>query len=142
MGLIAKTGLKILRGLTVIQRDYPIGAHMVPRSTAHIKGSKTGVSQIPRESVEEEEGDMEKEIERFTSTPECSTQPSFEAPARGPDRLDRLIARVEQMYTMLDSYVQHIADQFPYIQGQITALSSQIKDMSMEQGFDSESEQF
>ena len=40
------------------------------------------------------------------------------------------------MYTMLDSHVQHIADQFAYIQGQITALSSQFEDMSMVQGFD------
>ena len=44
------------------------------------------------------------------------------------------------MYTMLDSHVQHIADQFAYIQGQITALSSQIEDTSMAQGSDLESE--
>ena len=47
MGLIAKTRLKLLSGLTVVQRDYPIGAHTVTRSTAHIKGSKTGVHTIP-----------------------------------------------------------------------------------------------
>lgn len=45
------------------------------------------------------------------------------------------------MYDRLDSYVQHTVDQFTYIQG-ITALSSQIEDMSMEQGSDLESEQF
>ena len=83
-----------------------------------------------------------EEIKRFTSTPESSTQPSSQAPAWGPDRLDHLIVRVEQMYTMLDSHVQHTTNQFAYIQGQITALSSQIEDMSMEQGSDSESEQF
>ena len=43
MGLIAKTRLKLTSGLTVVQRDYPIGAHTVTRSTAHIKGSKIGV---------------------------------------------------------------------------------------------------
>ena len=47
MGLIAKTRLKLLSGLTVVQRDYPIGAHTVTRSTAHIKGSKTVVHTIP-----------------------------------------------------------------------------------------------
>ena len=43
---------------------------------------------------------------------------------------------------MIDSHVQHTADQFAYIQGQLTALSSQIEDMSIEQGSDSESQQF
>jgi len=46
------------------------------------------------------------------------------------------------MFGMLDSHMQHIADQFAYIQGQITALSSQIEDMLMMQGLDLESEQF
>ena len=46
------------------------------------------------------------------------------------------------MYTMLDSYVQHTADQFAYVQGQITALSSQIDDFSVDQGLDSEFDQF
>jgi len=32
------------------------------------------------------------------------------------------------MFTMLDSHVQHTATQFAYVQGQITALSSQIED--------------
>ena len=107
MGLIAKTRLKLPSGLTVVQRDYPIGAYTVTQSTAHIRGSKTGVSQIPRDRDEEEGGDTEEEIERFTSAPESSAQPSSQALAWGPDRLDRLIAKVEQMYTMLDSHVQH-----------------------------------
>ena len=46
------------------------------------------------------------------------------------------------MYGMLDFYVQHTMDQFAYIQGQITALFSQIEDMLMEQGSDSKFEQF
>ena len=87
-------------------------------------------------------GDTEEKIDRFTSAPESSAQPSSSTLARGPDRLDRLLDRVDQMYTMLDSYVQHTATQFAYIQGQITALSSQIKDLSMAQGSDSKSDQF
>ena len=120
----------------------PIGAHIVTWSKAHITGSKTGVSQIPRDSVEEEGGDTNEEIERFTFAPESSAQPSSQAQARGPDRLDRLIAIVDQMFGMLDSHMQHIVDQFAYIQGQITALSSQIEDMLMMKGLDLESEQF
>ena len=85
MGLIAKARLKLLSGLTVVQRDYPIGAHTVTRSTTHIKGSKIGVHTIPWDRVEEEGGDTEEEIDRFTSAPETSAQPSFSAPTRGPD---------------------------------------------------------
>ena len=46
------------------------------------------------------------------------------------------------MYGMLESHVQHTSDQFAYIQGQIIALSSQIEDMTIAQGSDSESDQF
>ena len=142
MGLIAKAKLKLPKGLTVVQRDYPIGAHTVNRSTAHIKGSKTGVHTIPWDRVEDERGDIEEEIDKFTFAPESSAQPSSSAPARGPDRLDRLLDRVDKMFTMLESHVKHIATQFVYIQGQIIALSSQIKDLSMARGSDSEFDQF
>ena len=81
MGLIAKVRFKLPSGLTVQQRDYPISAHTVTHSTAHIKGSKTSVSQILRDHVEEEGGDTKEEIERFTSAPESSAQPSSSAPA-------------------------------------------------------------
>ena len=97
---------------------------------------------IPRDHVEEEGGDTEEEIDRFTSAPETSAHPSSSVPTRGPDRLDRLLARVEQMYTMLDSHVQHTADQFAYVQDQIIALSFQIDDLSVTHGSDSESDQF
>ena len=73
MGLLAKTRFKISSDLKVVQRDYPIGDHIVNRSTAHIKGSKTGVHTIPRDRVEDEGGDTEEEIDRFTSAPESST---------------------------------------------------------------------
>ena len=72
MGLIAKTRLKISSSLTIVPRDYPIGANTVTRSRAHITGPKTSVSQIPRDNVEEEGGDTEEEIDRFTSAPESS----------------------------------------------------------------------
>ena len=116
--------------------------HTVTRSTAHIKGSKTGVHTIPQVHVADEGEDTEEEIDRFTSTTEPSAQPSSSAPARGPGRLDCLLDRVEQMYTMLDSHMWHTADQFAYVQGQITALSSQIDDLSINHGSDSESDQF
>ena len=62
-------------------RDYPIGANTVTKSRAHITGSKTGISQIQRDNAEEEGGDIEEEIDRFTSAPESSTQTSSQAQA-------------------------------------------------------------
>ena len=53
---------------------------------------------------------MDEEIDRFTSALEGSTQPSSQAQARGPDCHDCLIARVEQMYGMLESHVQHTSN--------------------------------
>ena len=76
MGLIAKSRLKLSSGLTVVQRDYPIGAHIVTWSTTHIKGFKTGVSLIPKDRVKEEGDDTKKEIDRFTTALETSAQPS------------------------------------------------------------------
>ena len=76
MGLITKTRLKHLSGLTIGPRDYPIGANIVTQSKAHITRSKTGVSQIPRDRVKEEGGDTEVEIDRFTSALESFAQPS------------------------------------------------------------------
>ena len=95
MGLIVKTKLKFSSGLTVVPKDYPIGAQTVTRSTTHIKGSKTSVHTIPQVRVADEGEDTEEEIDRFTSTTEPSAQPSSSAPARGLDRLDRLLHRVE-----------------------------------------------
>ena len=115
MGLITKTRLKLPSGLTVVQRDYPINAHTVTKSTAHIKGSRTGVSSIPQDRVKVEGGDIEEEIDRFTTAPETSAQPSSSELARGLDRLDRLLPRVDQLYTMPDSHVQHTTNQFAYV---------------------------
>ena len=44
MGLIAKAKLELPSDLTIMPKDYPIGAHIVTRSTTHIRGSKIGVS--------------------------------------------------------------------------------------------------
>ena len=95
MSLIAKTKLKIPNDLTIVQKDYPIGAHIVTQSKAHITGSRISISQIPRDDVEEEGGDTEEEIDRFTSAREGSAQPSSQPQAQGLDRLDCLITRVE-----------------------------------------------
>ena len=96
--------------------------------------------------MEEEGGDTNDEINRFTTTPEPldqpSAKPSSSAPPRGPDRLDCLLAKINQMSTVLNSRVQHTLDQFAYIKGQITALSTQIKEISVNPGSNSESEAF
>ena len=84
----------------MVPRDYPIGAHTVTRSTAHIKGCKIGVHTIPQYRVADEGEDTKEEIDRFTSTIEPSAQPSSSAPAQRPNRLNRLLDRVEQIYTM------------------------------------------
>ena len=101
------------------------------QSKAHITGPFVGISQILMDNVEEEGGDTKEEIDRFTLASEGSAQPSSQAcaRARAPDCLDHLIARVDQMYGMIESHMQHSSTQFTYIQGQITALSSQIDDM-------------
>ena len=100
------------------------------------------MSSIPQDHVEEEGGDTEEEIDRFTTALETSARPSSSTLARGPDRLDRLLARVDQLYTLLESHVQHIADQFAYVLGQIMTLSSYIKDLSVDHGSNSVSDQF
>lgn len=107
MGLIAKAKIKLPSDFTFVQRDYPIGGHTLTRSTTHIKGSKTGVHTIlPSRQVQQDEGeDTEEEIDRFTSTLEPSAQPSSSAPPQGLSKLDQLLAKMDQMSTVLDSYV-------------------------------------
>ena len=133
LALIVRARVKILSGLSVLRRDYPIRAQTMTKSKTYITGPSVGISQIPRNNVEEEGGDTEEEINRFTSAPEGSAQPFSQARARAPDRLDHLIVLVEQMYGMIESHVQNTLTQFTYIKGYITALSSQIDDMMIEQ---------
>ncbi|XP_065630940.1 uncharacterized protein LOC136068138 [Quercus suber] len=44
MGLIAKSRLKLPSDLTMVQRDYPIGAHTVTQRIVYIKGYRASVS--------------------------------------------------------------------------------------------------
>ena len=85
-----------MNGLTMVTRDYPISVQTMTRSKTHITGPTIGISQIPREDVEEEGGDTKEEIERFTSTPEGSKQPSSQAHARALDRLDHPLHRLSR----------------------------------------------
>ena len=129
MALITRAMVKIPSGLPVMERDYPIVARTMTQRKAHILGPSVGVSQIPRENVVEEGGDAEEEIEHFTSALKDTAQPFSQAHPRALDHPNHLIARVEQMYGMLESHMQHSLTQFTYLEGQITALSSQIDDM-------------
>ena len=61
-----------MNGLTMVTRDYPISVQTMTQSKTHITGPTIGISQIPKDDVEEEGGDTKEEIERFTSTPEGS----------------------------------------------------------------------
>ena len=90
---------------------------LVTRSKAHINGPTTGISQIPRNDVEEEGEDTEEEMDKFIPALEGSAQPSSQASARAPDHLDRLIARVEQMYGMLETHMQNTTNQYTYMEG-------------------------
>ena len=68
--------MKIPSGLQVMQREDPISAQTMTRNKAHIPEPSVSVSQIPRDNVAEEGGDIEEEIENFTSIPEDTAQPS------------------------------------------------------------------
>ena len=52
MALIARARVKILSGLPMMPRDYPISAQTITRSKAHITGPSVGISQIPKDDVE------------------------------------------------------------------------------------------
>ena len=128
-----------------MQREDPISAQTMIRSKTHILGPTIDVSQISKDDAAEE-GDTKEEIEHFTSVPEDTAQPSSQARIRAPDRLDRLLRRVVKLYEMLASHISPSTSQFTYLEGQITALSSQIDDMMrnsrQELASDSESNTF
>ena len=88
MAFIARARVKLPSGLSMMPMDYPISAQTMTRSKAHITEPSVGSSEIPRDDVEEE-------IDQFTLAPKGSAQPSSQACTRAPDRLDRLIARIE-----------------------------------------------
>ena len=83
-----------------MQREEPISEHTIIRSKAHIPSLETGASQIPWDDAEEV-GNAKEEIDWFTSVPKDTLQPSSQAQARAPDRLDFLLGRVEEMHAML-----------------------------------------
>ena len=62
MAFIAKTRLKTPSGLTILQKDYPISAQTMTQSKAHITRPKTGISQIPKDNVEDEGGTRRKKL--------------------------------------------------------------------------------
>ena len=77
MALITRARVKIPSGLPVMPRDYLISAQTMTQSKVHIPGPSIGVSQIPRNNVDEEEGgDTKEEIDHFTSV---HSQPSSQA---------------------------------------------------------------
>ena len=84
MSIITRANVKILSRLQVMQRDYPISAQTMTWSKAHIPGLSVSVSQIPRDNVAEEGGDIEEEIENFTSIPEDTAQPSSQTCEQHP----------------------------------------------------------
>ena len=102
MSLILRARVKIPSGLQVMQREDPISEQTIIWSKAHIPELTIGVSQIPRDDADEE-GDIEKEIEHFTSVLEDTAQHSSQARARVPNRLDHLIGRIKEMHVMLAS---------------------------------------
>ena len=73
MAFIARARVKLSSGLSMMPMDYPISAQTMTRSKAHIIGPSVGISQIPRNNVEEEGGDTEEKIKRFTSTQKDTT---------------------------------------------------------------------
>ena len=103
MGLITKTKLQIF--------EWPhCGSEGLSHWCTHSHQEHSphqrfqdNVHTIPQDRITDEGEDTKEEIDRFTSTTEPLAQPSSSAPAQGPDRLNRLLDRVEQMYTMLDS---------------------------------------
>ena len=56
------------------------------------------MSQIPRDEAAEEGGNTDEEIDCFTFVPEDTPQPSSQAQARAPNRLDFLLGKVEESH--------------------------------------------
>ena len=112
-----------------MQKEELISEPTIIQSKAHIPGLETGASQIPRDEAADEGGNTEDEIDQFTHVPEDTPQPSSQAQARAPNQLDLILGRVEEMHTMLTACIDYSTRQFTYLQGQITALSSQIQDL-------------
>ena len=70
MSLVLRARVKIPSRLLVMQREDTISKQTIIQSKAHIPRSSTDVSQIPRDEDVEEWGNIDEEIDRFTSVPE------------------------------------------------------------------------
>ena len=105
-------------------------------------GSKKFSEEIPKEILPPEPKEVQEIVEQEPTSPSTPDTPSVVEDLAYISTSSDSETYVEQMYGMLESHLQHTLDQFAYIQGQITALSSQIEDMTMEQGSELESEQF
>ena len=96
--------------------------------------------EIPKEILPPEPRVVQEIVEQEPTSPSTPDTPSVVEDLAYISTSSDSETYVEQMYGMLESHVQHTVDRFAYIQGQITALSSQIEDMTMEQGSELESE--
>ena len=141
MSLILRVRVKIPSGLPVMQRENPISERTIFQSKAHIPGPSLGVSQILRDEAAKE-GNTNEEIDWFTSVPKDTPQPSSQAQARTPDRLDLLLGRVEELHLMLASHINYSMNQFTYLQDQITILLPQIEELMQKSDSDSEFDAF
>jgi len=70
MSLISKARVKIPSGLPIIQREEAISERTMNWSKDHIPSLETNASQILRDEAEDEGGNTEDEIDRFTHGPE------------------------------------------------------------------------
>ena len=61
----------------------------------------------PRDEATKEGGNADEEIDHFTSVSVDTPQPSSQAQARAPNRLDLLLRRVEELHLMLASYINY-----------------------------------
>ena len=91
MSLISKARVKIPNGLLLMQREYSISEHAMNRIKAHIPGLEIA-SQIARDEAEDEGGNTEDEIDRFTHGLEDTPQPS--RPNRCPIFLDSRLGKI------------------------------------------------
>ena len=99
-----------------MQKEELISEPTIIQSKAHIPGLEIGASQIPRDEAAYEGSNTEDEIDRFTHVPGDTPQPSSQAQAKEPNRLDLILGRVEEMLAMLNAHIDYFTRQFTYLQ--------------------------
>ena len=95
-------------------------------------GSEKFSEEIPKEILPPEPRVVQEIVEQEPTSPSTPDTPSVVEDLAYISTSSDSETYVEQMYGMLESHLQHTLDQFAYIQGQITVLSSQIEDMTIE----------